>query len=161
YTQLVYERSPAATFDEPIGPQPEQIRLLTYIAIAQGCRGIGFWSDRFLADSHQGRDRLLQVALLNLELQMLEPVLLSVNRQPVWIDTGNPQVKAAVLYGDRGIVVLPIWLGGNMQYVPAQAAQNSLTLTVPMIPPTAQPWEISPGDVHSLQPKRVPGGVQI
>src|SRR5262249_42490988 len=120
-----------------------------------------FWSDRFLADSHQGRDRLLQVALLNLELQMLEPVLLSVNRQPVWIDTGNPQVKAAVLYGDRGIVVLPIWLGRNMQYVPARAAQNPLPLTVPMIPPTAQPWEISPGDVHSLQPKRVPGGVQI
>jgi hypothetical protein len=161
YTRLVHDRSPAATFDEPIGPLPEQIRLLTYISIAQGCRGVGFWSDRFLADSHQGRDRLLEVALLNLELQMLEPVLLSVNRQPVWIDTANPQVKAAVLYGDRGILVLPMWLGGGMQFVPPQAAQNNLTLTVPMIPPTAQAWEVSPADLHALQMKRVPGGAQI
>ena len=55
-------------FDEPIGPQPEQIRLLTYLALAAGCKGLGFWSDRFLADSHQGRDRLLALALLNQEL---------------------------------------------------------------------------------------------
>src|SRR5262249_43823035 len=63
YTQLVYERASSAGFEEPIGPQPEQIRLLTYTALASGCRGLGFWSDRFLADSHQGRDRLLALAL--------------------------------------------------------------------------------------------------
>ena len=64
-------------FAEPIGPQPEQIRLLTYTALGAGCRGLGFWSDRFLADSHTGRDRLLQLALLNQELQMLEPLLVT------------------------------------------------------------------------------------
>ena len=75
YTALVYKKPAVSGFDEPVGPQPEQIRLLTYAAISAGCRGLGFWSDRFLADSHQGRDRLLTLALLNQELRMLEPLL--------------------------------------------------------------------------------------
>src|SRR5262249_47406358 len=58
YTRLVYDQPGEAGFSEPIGPQPEQIRLLAYTALAAGCRGLGFWSDRYLADSHQGRDRL-------------------------------------------------------------------------------------------------------
>src|SRR5262249_23245323 len=49
YTQLLYERPASSAFSEPIGPQPEQIRLLTYTALGVGCRGLGFWSDRFLA----------------------------------------------------------------------------------------------------------------
>src|SRR5262249_19767257 len=72
HTNLVYDRSNAAPFAEPVGPLPEQIRLLTYTALSSGCRGLGFWSDRFLADSHQGRDRLLELALLNQEIQLLE-----------------------------------------------------------------------------------------
>ena len=36
---------------EPIGPQPEQIRLLTYLGLAAGCRGLAFSSDRFLEDN--------------------------------------------------------------------------------------------------------------
>src|SRR5262249_19498107 len=52
YTELVYDREPSAVFDEPIGPQPEQVRLLTYISLATGSKGIGFWSDPFLAPHH-------------------------------------------------------------------------------------------------------------
>jgi hypothetical protein len=161
HTSLVYQKPPTADFDEPIGPQPEQIRLLTYLAIATGCRGIAFSSDRFLADSHQGRDRLLAVALLNLELQMLEPILLSLVKPPMWIDTSHPQVKAAVLHGDKGILVLPIWLGSGSQCVPSQATTASLRMVVPMIPPNYQPWEVSPVEVRSLIPKRVAGGTEI
>jgi hypothetical protein len=160
-TSLVYNKSPAGPFDEPIGPQPEQIRLLTYIALSAGCRGIGFWSDRFLADTHQGRDRLLQVALLNLEIEMLEPVLLSVLKPPIWIDTSNPQVKAAVLHGDKGILVLPIWLGKGSQFVPGQSAQNGLKMVVPLVPINWQPWEVTPAEPRSLIPRRVQGGVEV
>src|SRR5262249_48642099 len=48
HTNLVYGRPGTASFEEPVGPLPEQIRLLTYTAVASGCRGLGFWSDRFL-----------------------------------------------------------------------------------------------------------------
>ncbi len=160
YTTLVYDRPAAAGFDEPIGPQPEQIHLLTYTAIAAGCRGLGFWSDRFLADSHQGRDRLLALALVNQELKMLEP-LLATAEEPSWIDTSLPEVKAAVLRTERGVLVLPIWLGKGAQYVPGQSAAANLKIEVPQVPAGTQPWIISPAEVRALRQERVVGGTRV
>jgi hypothetical protein len=161
YTNLVYDRPSNAGFDEPIGPQPEQIRLLAYTALAAGCRGLGFWSDRFLANSHQGRDRLLQLALLNLELQLLEPMLVSIHQEPRWVDTSLPEVKAAVFHTDHGVLVLPIWLGAGAQYVPGQSAASKLTVVVPEVPVSTQPWQIAPAEVHTLPYERTLGGRRV
>jgi hypothetical protein len=161
YVNLVYQRSAGEGFTEPIGPQPEQIRLVTYTAVAAGCKGLGFWSDRFLADSHQGRDRLQVLALLNQELEMLEPLLLAVDDPPVWIDTSVPEVKAAVLRSSRGVLVLPMWLGRGAQFVPGQSASVKLEITVPQVPIGTQVWEVSPGEVRSLRAERVLGGSKI
>lgn len=160
YSALAYAGS-RGPFADPVGPQPEQICLLTYIALSAGCQGVGYWSDRYLADSHQGRDRLLMLALLNQEMQMLEPLLLTVVDPPTWIGTSNPEVKAAVLRTERGLLVLPMWLGKGSQYVPGQSATAQLSLVVPQVPNGTQAWEISPGDVRSLQAERVPGGTKI
>src|SRR5205807_1310571 len=127
------DRPSSSTFEDPIGPQPEQIRLLTYIALAAGCRGLGFWSDQFLSDSHQGRDRLLALALLNQELRLLEPLLATAG-SPTWIDTSQADVKAAVLRTERGVLVLPMWMGKGAQFVPGQAAIASLRIVVPQVP---------------------------
>jgi hypothetical protein len=152
FTQLLYGKPASAGFTDPIGPQPEQVRLLTYLAAGSGFRGLGFWSDRFLADSHQGRDRLITVAMLNQELTFLEPMLNSVINQPEWIETSDPNVKAAVLRTKKGILALPVWLGGNAQFVPGQAATAKLSFTVPQVPPThVQCWEVTPGQVRSLK----------
>lgn len=59
------------------GPAPEQIRLMTYAALAAGYRGLGFWADETLGKEGLGRQRLLEMGLLNLELQLLEPYLAS------------------------------------------------------------------------------------
>jgi hypothetical protein len=160
YTALVYDRPAAAGFDEPVGPQPEQIRLLTYTAMAAGCRGLAFWSDRFLADTHQGRDRLLTLALLNQELRMLEPLLVTAE-EPTWIGTSQPDVKAAVMRTERGVLVLPMWLGKGAQFVPGQEATANLTFTVPQVPMGAQPWLISPAEVRALKPERLIGGTKV
>jgi len=167
YANLLHDRKPDPRgrtpqgFNEPIGPQPEQIRLLTYTALAAGCQGLGFWSDRYLADSHQGRDRLLQLALLNQEIQMLEPMLLATIEPPQWIESSRPEVKAAVMRTDRGVLVLPMWLGAGSQFVPGQAAAAKLTLVVPQVPDGTQAWEVTPGDVRSLPSQRVPGGTKV
>lgn len=161
YTQVLYERTAnEAPFAEPVGPQAEQIRLMTYIAVAAGYKGIGYWSDRWLADSHQGRDRLLACALLNQELDMLEPFLM-VDDAPQWLDTSVPDVKAAVLRGTKGMLVMPMWIGSGAQFVPGQAAVGKLTLTVPQIPQSMQAWEVSPADVRSLRTERVVGGTKV
>ncbi|VTS08060.1 hypothetical protein [Tuwongella immobilis] len=162
-SQVLYNRSTQGSFSDPVGPLPEQIRLLTYIAVASGCRGLGYWSDQFLSDSHQGRDRLLQLALLNLELKMLEPVLVSITDTPVWLETNHPEVKAAAIRYDKGLLVLPIWMGSGSQFVPGQGSVANLEIVVPQVPNSAQPWEIGPGQVRSLQPNlsRVLGGTRI
>ncbi len=161
YTRMIYHRPAEAGFKEPIGPQPEQIRLLTYAALAAGCKGIAFWSDQFLADSHQGRDRLLMLALLNQELQMLEPLLTTVRTAPLWIDTSVGEVKAAVLRCDQGVLVLPIWFGQGSQFVPGQSATRELKMTVPAVPVGSQAWLLSPASVDSVKTNRVIGGTEV
>jgi len=161
YTTLLYERSPGESFDEPVGPQPEQIRLLTYTALGAGCRGLGFWSDRFLADSHQGRDRLLCLALLNQELEMIEPLLLTADGPGQWVDTSFPEVKAAVMRSAQGVLVLPTWLGSRAQFVPGQEATSSLSIVVPQVPQGAQAWEVTPGEVRARRVERVAGGTKV
>src|SRR5581483_10212256 len=161
FSQVLYERSTQSGYDEPVGPQPEQIRLLTYIALASGYKGVAYWSDRFLADSHQGRDRLLGCALLNQELDMLEPLLVHADDPPQWIDTSVKDIKAAVMRTAKGILVLPIWMGQGAQFVPGQAAASKLALVVPQVPQSMQAWEVMPGDVRGLKATRVPGGTKI
>jgi hypothetical protein len=160
-SQLLYGQAQPKSFDFPVGPQPEQIRLLVYSAIAAGNKGIAFWSDRFLADSHQGRDRLLECALINQELEMIEPLLAGVDEPPQWIDTSSPDVKAAVMRTSKGILVLPMWQGKGAQFVPGQAAVSRLSFVVPQVPGSMAAWEVLPGDVRALKIERVVGGVQV
>lgn len=160
FTQVLYDRVGNEEFKEPVGPQPEQVQLLTYTALSAGVRGLGFWSDRWLADSHQGRDRLLMCALLNQELEMLEPLLITAG-DPVWIGTSSPDVKAAVMPTAKGILVLPIWQGKGSQFVPGQSAVSKLTLIVPQVPQSMQCWEVTPGEVRGLKTERVTGGTKV
>jgi hypothetical protein len=161
FTHVLYDRSSTAAFTEPVGPQPEHVRLLTYTALAAGCKGVSFWSDRFLADSHQGRDRLLACALLNEEMEMLEPLLVTADGPPQWIDTSVPDVKAAVIRTAKGLLVIPIWQGGGAQFVPGQAAVRKLALVVPQAPQSTQVLEVTPADVRPLRPERIAGGTKI
>ncbi|MGE5192851.1 MAG: hypothetical protein ACM3U2_10135, partial [Deltaproteobacteria bacterium] len=56
--------------------EPEQLRLQVYAALAAGCRGIGFWTHSSLDDDQPGaQERRLMLALLNMELELLEPLL--------------------------------------------------------------------------------------
>ncbi len=160
-SNLIYGQSSIVNFSTPVGPQPEQIRLLTYSALANGSKGVAFWSDRFLADSHFGQDRLLECALLNQEMEMLEPLLAGFDDQTQWIDTSNPDIKAAIMRTSKGILVLPIWQGKGAQFVPGQGAVSKLSFVVPQVPGSMQAWEVLPGDVRGLRIERVVGGTRV
>jgi hypothetical protein len=160
HTTMVYDHPGTGAFDEPVGPLPEQIRLVTYTALAGGCRGLGFWSDRFLADSHQGRDRLLALALINQELQMLEPLLVAAD-PPTWTDTTDPSIKAAVFHTDRALLVIPIFIGQGAQCCPGQGGASNLQVTVPLSPWGTEAWEVTPGQVHALKTERIWGGTKV
>jgi hypothetical protein len=161
YLDVVRPARTAAGFSEPVGPHPEQIRVLTYLSVAAGAKGIAYYSDRALSDAQQGRDRLLQIALLNQELSLLEPLLVTAVDTPTWIDTSVPQVKAAIFRSERGLLVMPIWLGEGTQFVPDQGSLTKVVITVPQVPVGTQAWDVSPGEVRSLLVERVVGGTQV
>lgn len=160
YDRVVYDGDQKKSLAEGAGPQPEQIRLLTYCALAAGYRGVAFWSDRYLADSHQGRDRLLALALLNQELRLLEPMLTQATSEVEWISTSRPEVMAAVFRSPQGALVLPIWVGPGSQFVPGQAATTELVITIP-VAITSTAWEVTPGRIRSLPIKRIQGGSEV
>lgn len=163
YITDVIGQDPHDPFPDPIGPHPEQVRLMAYIALACGCRGLGYWSDKFLADSHHGRDRLQGMAILNAEMDMLSPVVLAARERTQWLDTNNPNVKAALLRGERGSLLLPIWFGPGTQFVPPQGAIPALTVVVPLVHDGADPWRITPAGVECLsqQTRKVVGGTEL
>ena len=150
-TQL-YGRPDVASFADPVGPQPEQIRILTYLSLAAGCRGLGFWSDQFLAkDTHSGKDRLLELALLNAEIDMLRPVLNAANDPAVYVGTSDPNVTAAIVRGPSEILVLPVWTGSGTQHVPPQGALANLNVTVPLVPDGSIPWRVTPAGIEEMK----------
>ena len=162
YVRSIAGKADVTKFDDPVGPHPEQIRILTYLSLAAGNRGIGYWSDRFLANTHHGRDRLLELAMLNTEIEMLKPVLNTATEPAKWIGTSDGNVQAAILRGPKEVLVLPVWLGAGTQYTPAQGALPSLSVTVPLVPDGAIPWLVSPVGVTELKDvKRVAGGTRI
>src|SRR5262249_51253276 len=79
-----------------------------------------------------------------------------------WYATSHPYVKAAVIRGPKEVLVLPVWLGPGDQYCPAQATLPTVTVTVPLVPEGASPWEITPVGVNEIKDvKRVPAGTEI
>ncbi len=61
----------------PGGPrlvQPEQLRLMTYMALAGGCRGLTFVGDAELTRP-EGEPLLIEMAFLNAEIDLFDEIL--------------------------------------------------------------------------------------
>jgi hypothetical protein len=162
YLGLVHGDPACASFPDPIGPHPEQIRILTYLALAAGYHGLGYWSDQFLSDRCHGQDRLLEIALLNAEVELLEPVLVNAQAEATFRPTDVPGVLAAVLRGPKETVVLPIWTGAGTQYCPDAMTAGALSVVVPLVPDGATAWRITAAGVEEIKDhKRVADGTKI
>ncbi len=170
--------------------QPEQLRLMTYLALSAGYRGLGFLGDADLtATDGPGRALLIEMSFLNFEVDLCEQILaendlsiplysvfdpdpLPVPSNAVQLPTKRPPRKAelaprgelkaaAVGLRDRkGSLLLVGDYEAWSQYQPGQLAADELVIT-PILPEGAQAFEITPGEVKVLTPERVPGGRRI
>ncbi len=168
--------------------QPEQLRMYTYIALAAGYRGIGYQAGADLTRGN-GQALLIEMALLNEELDLLESILAngadpipfyhsyppdpptlpppgglgSRQRVPGAPEMAPlPDVRAAAIgtLDRKGVLLLVTNIATYSQYQPPQMAARDLQITV-IVPEGAQACEISPGGIRWLERKRVPGGTRI
>lgn len=160
HARLIFGPSAGHGGKFPLGPQPEQIKLLAVQNLAAGYRGIVYTSDQSLAESSLGRDRLLQIALFNLELSLIEPFL-SGGKPPMIRSSSNPRVDVAIFRHERGVLVMPFWKESGTQYVIGQASINDLQVIVESTPEAAQAFQISPGEARGLKQSRDLGGIRI
>jgi hypothetical protein len=72
--QTIEARS--ASGNLPVVVEPEQIRQQVYAALQAGCRGLGYWmTEPLSSESPGGEERRLAITRLNMELELLEPLL--------------------------------------------------------------------------------------
>ena len=166
--------------------QPEQIRLMTYLALASGYRGLGFLGDAELTRP-AGQANLIELAFLNEEIDLFESILArSADPIPTYnvYDPDPPDIPppgfpvgfrmrpqkemvprpnllaAAISVERKGALLLVADYAAMAQYQPPQMASHNLLIR-PALPESAQAYEISPGEVKVLDRVRVPHGTQI
>lgn len=141
--------------------EPEQIRLLTYAALAGGCRGVGYWSRRSLEGTDPAtRERQLTLALLNLEIELLGDWMSGASRLAS-VASNRREIDGTLYQTARSRLLLASWKGPDSQFVPGQAADNDVTFVVPLLPESTAAWRVSLTGVESLDRERRAGGVQI
>jgi len=137
--------------------EPEQIRLLTYHALASGARGLWFRSDTRL-DSIDRHSVLRAKVLhrLNLELNVLEP----------WAATGDHErevagmeahIRASVLKTERSRLLLVLRRSPDQQYVAGLADDRPMTIDVAGVPETDEAYRLVEDGLQRIRPERGTG----
>ncbi len=159
--------------------QPEQLRLMTYMALMGGCRGVTFLGDADLTRP-AGESLLIEMGFLNAEIDLFEGILAGTTRRPGYYEVfdpdppdkpyipnvnqkrmplvkeinGKPGLSAAAipLPGSRGFLMMVADFNGEAQWQPPQLAYHDL-LIYARLPRTVQFLEVSPGGARFLEPK--------
>jgi hypothetical protein len=139
----------------------EQIRLLAYLSVACGSRGLLFLSDSPLsAQDADTQHRALALQQVNRELEVLEPWA-AAGDYMTDAEGGAPEVRASVLRTDHSRLALPMWIGPAAQFVPDQSAANGLSIIVPGAPESLSAFQVLPGGLPPLDSKRIAGGIRL
>jgi hypothetical protein len=136
----------------------ESVRLLTYIALTAGARGIEFQSDRPLAAAPP--ELRLTLALLNTELELMEPWA-TVGGNISLATSTDPQVVGLVIQTDRARLLVMMRLASGSQHVPRPMATAPASIVVPGVPESHEVYELTPVGLRPINHKRVTGGTQI
>jgi hypothetical protein len=163
--------------------QAAQLRLMTYLALSAGYRGLVFEGDAGLT-RNAGEILRIEMSFLNLEIDLFEDIFATnYGSIPTYgVYDPNPPVippnatkqrraqsvkelpprpgmlAAAIPLRERKGVVLLVGDYADMaQFQPPQMAADKVRL-VPVLPQGAQVFEITPGEVRVLTPTREAGG---
>ncbi|HVJ83288.1 MAG TPA: hypothetical protein VNC50_19645, partial [Planctomycetia bacterium] len=158
--QLTFGHGPDEAYGSSIGPTPAQMRLLAYASLQAGYRGLVYSADWALSDPAQGRDRMLQAALLNLEMTMFEPFFAE-GKAPEPCRCSNKDFAAVVFPHQRALLVMVYSIAPDSQYVVGQASGRDVDVVVSGAPDGAQAHAVSLGGMEGVIPQSSLGGRRI
>lgn len=139
----------------------DQIRLLTYLALTAGARGLLFHSQSSLSRTDDAtRERCLALELLNRELEWIEPFL-AAGQFLSMVPSDQREVIGALFRTDRARLLVPLWLGPRAQFVPGQSAADQVTFVVPGVPESNSAYLLLPNSLEPLEGERVAGGMRV
>ncbi len=150
-------RGLGANLPVPLALEPEQIRLMSYHAIASGARGIYFRSSSRLDQNDSAtRLRALTLQWLNQEMAILEPWVATGSHDSE-VDTGDSSVRVSILKTDRSRLLLAIRRAANQQYVTGPVDARSVSFEVFGVPETDEAYRIAPDGLHRVRQHRGAG----
>ncbi len=114
-------------------PTPEQQRLITYMMLTAGTRGILYFSTHGLADRRLGMGRRAELGLLWGELEPVQDILAAGALTPC--ATSDPSVEAAAFTRGGDTVVLALKHGEQYNRYVSDAVVEGLIITLPFDPP--------------------------
>ncbi|MBI1901178.1 MAG: hypothetical protein HYS13_08725 [Planctomycetia bacterium] len=140
----------------------EQVRLLVYLALSAGARGLLFEShSRLDAPDAAAKYRAAMLERVNLELSLVEP----------WIATGTPAAivrgsdadfTGVVLQTPRSRLLLAACLRRGAQHAAGASHAQNISFVVPGVPEAHGAYEITPVSFQrAAQFKRVTGGLRV
>ncbi|GAB4137569.1 MAG: hypothetical protein Kow0040_24280 [Thermogutta sp.] len=143
------------------GLEPEQIRILTYLSLTAGARGLIYRSRSPLdAADRASRLRAAAMELANRELALVEPFL-SGGQFVGMVESNRPEITAALFRTDRARLLIPLWIGPGSQLVPGQSASQDVAFVVPGVPDAYSAYFLLPGNMAPLDAERVTGGMRV
>jgi hypothetical protein len=151
-------------------PEPEQVRLLTYVALNRGVRGILFFA---IQPFRTVLEIKAEIALLCREIRMLEPYLAG-GKLSLDIPTSDPIVKASSFARPEGAAVALVVMGENYHRWVDEGVRENVSFTVrcrgekprAVLATLPEPVEcrveqLGPGKVRVTVPKLEMGGLVL
>jgi hypothetical protein len=143
----------------------DSLRLAVYQAFAAGVRGIEFASSsRLDAADNTTKIRALSLALLNLELELLEPWG-AAGGIPSPIFSRDPHLRGVVMTTDqnKAKMVVAMRCPKSSQYVaqPAQMQTAGASFTVAGVPESHNIFEVTLAGVRPIKKERIVGGTSV
>lgn len=139
----------------------EQLRLLTFTAIASGVRGVCYRSDTRLDGQHPtALQRADTLRLLNAELRLVEPWM-AAGSPAGDVEVDDPAVRISALQTDRArLLVVRRYLPGQ-QWVVTPVEKDRVSLVMPGTPSAMHAYRLSVTSMEPLLHKRVTGGTHM
>lgn len=139
----------------------EQLRLLTFTAIASGVRGVCYRSDTRLDGQHPtALQRADTLRLLNAELRLVEPWM-AAGSPAGDVEVDDPAVRISALQTDRArLLIVRRYLPGQ-QWVVTPVEKDRVSLVMPGTPSAMHAYRLSVTSMEPLLHKRVTGGTHM